>query len=217
MSASDVRARVLAAVQSEVSPPRAVVDAMDVRRIGFALLASLGVFAAVNGVRVGDRPLSLLAMTALGAAAFTVVVGALAVTRGRSMLGRSGALLWSIAVATPVVLLMWKLTWTARFDVLGPMRVGLKCLGLSLAMAAAPMFALVVARLRSDPLHPAATGAAIGAAVGAMAWVLVDLWCPIGHVTHLLVGHVLPLALIIVAGGLLGRRYVALRTISTTA
>jgi hypothetical protein len=216
MSASDLRERVLAAVQREVSPPRAVVGAMDVRRIGVALLVSLGVFAAVNGVRVGDRPLSLLAMTALGAAAFTVIVGVVAMAPGRSMLGRPRVLLWSIAAATPIVLLTWKLTWTARFDVLGPMRVGLKCLGLSLAMAAAPMFVFVGARLRSDPLHPAATGAAIGAAVGAMAWVLVDLWCPIGHLGHLLVGHVLPLAVIIVAGGLLGRQYVALRTTAAT-
>ena len=207
MSASDLRARVLAAVQREPSPPRAVVVAAELRRMGLALLVTFGVFVSVRGVRVGDRPLSLLAITALGAAAITLVVGGVALTRGRSMLGRSRTLLWSIAVATPIALLAWKLTWTARFDVLGPMRVGVKCLGLSLAMAASPMFVMLAGRVRSDPLHPAATGAAVGAAFGAMAWVLVDLWCPVGYLRHLLIGHVLPLALIIIAGALLGRRH----------
>lgn len=101
--------------------------------------------------------------------------------------------------------------WTAAFDALGPSRIGLKCLALSLAMAAAPMFVLLAARFRSDPLHPAATGAAVGAAVGAMAWVLVDLWCPVGHLPHLLIGHVLPIALLIAAGAVLGSRYLAVR------
>jgi hypothetical protein len=44
-----------------------------------------------------------------------------------------------------------------------------------------------------------------------MAWLLVDLWCPVGHFGHLLVGHVLPIALLVVGGALLGRRYVAVR------
>ena len=35
---------------------------------------------------------------------------------------------------------------------------------------------------------------------------LVDLWCPVGYVPHLLLGHVLPIAILSVAGGLIGGR-----------
>jgi hypothetical protein len=36
-------------------------------------------------------------------------------------------------------------------------------------------------------------------------WVLVDLWCPVAYLPHLLLGHVLPLALAVGAGAMLGR------------
>ncbi len=211
MSAPDLRQRVLAAVQAERSPPRAVVAARDARRIGAGLAVTLAVFAASRGVRVGERPFALLVATALGAAAVTVAVGYVALARRRSMLGRPRALLWATALLTPLVLLAWKWTWSSCFDAHGPTRLGLRCLGLSLAMAAAPVAALLGGRMRSHPLHPAATGAAVGAAVGAMTWMLVDLWCPVGYVQHLLIGHVLPLALIIAAGVLVGRRRLSVR------
>jgi hypothetical protein len=43
-------------------------------------------------------------------------------------------------------------------------------------------------------------GAAIGAAAGAWSWTLTDLWCPVAYVPHLLLGHVLPVALLAIAG-----------------
>jgi hypothetical protein len=43
-------------------------------------------------------------------------------------------------------------------------------------------------------------------AVAAGAAVLVDLWCPIGHVGHLLGGHVTPMLLLGAVGALLGPR-----------
>jgi hypothetical protein len=47
--------------------------------------------------------------------------------------------------------------------------------------------------------------------VGAVVWVLVDLWCPVAYVPHLLLGHVLPLVLTALVGTLLGGRYLAVR------
>jgi hypothetical protein len=35
---------------------------------------------------------------------------------------------------------------------------------------------------------------------------LVDLWCPVGYVPHLLLGHVLPIAILSLAGALIGGR-----------
>jgi hypothetical protein len=41
--------------------------------------------------------------------------------------------------------------------------------------------------------------------------VLVDLWCPVAYVPHLLVGHVLPLVATTLTGAWLGGRLIALR------
>jgi hypothetical protein len=210
-----LRQRVLAAVQAEPAPSRDLVAAVDAWRIAGALAVTLALFAVRGGVRIGDRPWSLVVATALGAVAVMVAAGFVALARGRSMLGPPRARLWAMVAATPLVLLAWKWTWSSCFDAHGPTRLGLRCLGLSLAMAAAPMAALLGGRVRSHPLHPAATGAAVGAAVGAMSWTLVDLWCPVGYLQHLLIGHVLPLALIIGSGVFAGQRWLALRDRAT--
>jgi hypothetical protein len=36
--------------------------------------------------------------------------------------------------------------------------------------------------------------------------VLIDLWCPVSYLPHLLVGHVLPIAVLAAAGAAIGRR-----------
>ena len=100
----------------------------------------------------------------------------------------------------------WKIS-SARADLLtwGSERIGLRCLRLSLAVAAAPFAALLAVRRGTDPLQPAVTGAVLGMASGAFAWVLVDLWCPVAYMPHLLLGHVLPIALLAIAGALAAR------------
>lgn len=211
MTPLELRHQVLSAVRSETSPTRAVHRARELLRLLAALAVTFAVFIASSGVRVGERPLSLLAATALGAAALAIVVNVIALGRGRSMLGRSKILLWGVAIVSPTALLAWKIGWTSHYAALGPTRAGLKCLCLSLAMGAPPFVVALMARRSSDPLHPGATGAAVGAAVGAMVWVLVDFWCPVGRPLHLLIGHVLPCLLFIVGGAIAGRRHVALR------
>lgn len=60
--------------------------------------------------------------------------------------------------------------------------------------------------------HAALRGAAAGAAIGAMIWGLVDLNCPVAHVPHLLLGHVLPLLLASVVGAALAEPVLSLRS-----
>jgi hypothetical protein len=50
-------------------------------------------------------------------------------------------------------------------------------------------------------------GAAIGAAMGACAAVLVDLFCPVAYLPHLLLGHVLPTLLLVALGASVGGRW----------
>jgi hypothetical protein len=55
-------------------------------------------------------------------------------------------------------------------------------------------------------MSPTATGAAFGAGAGLGSALLIDLWCPVSYLPHLLVGHVLPIALLAAAGAAIGRR-----------
>jgi hypothetical protein len=91
-----------------------------------------------------------------------------------------------------------------------PERPGLRCLALSLLVAVGPLLAFLAIR-RSAPLQPALNGAAMGLAAGACAWVAVDLWCPVAHVPHVVLGHVLPLCVLAGAGALLGQALLSLR------
>jgi hypothetical protein len=54
------------------------------------------------------------------------------------------------------------------------------------------------------------TGAALGMAAAIAAGGLVDLWCPVANVEHLLRGHILPLVLLAALGALAGRRFIRL-------
>jgi hypothetical protein len=130
-------------------------------------------------------------------------------------LGRPRIVLLATLVVTPLVLMTWKVLWSAGFSGAldaWPGRLGFRCVGLSLLLGGWPLAALILARRRSDPLHPALTGAAFGVAVGACTWVMVDLWCPVAYVPHLLLGHLAPLLALAATGALLGRPFIAVRT-----
>ena len=92
-----------------------------------------------------------------------------------------------------------------------PDRVGSRRLWLSTAMAALPLLAALLSWRRAASLTPVSTGAAFGAGAGLGSAVLVDLWCPVAYVPHLMLGHVLPIALLAVLGRLLGAWLLTLR------
>lgn len=188
------------------------------RRNAWLLLSAgmvpLLVFGAFGGVRAAPRPPALVLQTSLGAGAIALGCAVVAFSRGRSTLGRARMGLVSVAAAAPLALLGWKIATSASFErmmVSWPTRVGLRCLLLSCLVAAWPLAVMAIIRRGSDPVQPGLTGAALGAAIGAASWVLVDLNCPVAYVPHLLLGHVLPLLLAMLAGAGLGQRFIALR------
>jgi hypothetical protein len=211
---ADLRSRVLAAASRERSPTRA-----EVRLRNLALLVSgvglpLLVFFWWGGLRATHRPGGLILETAGGAVVVALTALIVAISRGRSMLGRAGIWLLMLAVATPIVLFTWKIVISSQFPgamVQWPERVGFRCLRLSCLMAAWPLVAFVMTRRGSDPTHPVLTGASVGAAIGAGTWVFVDLWCPVAYVPHLLLGHVLPCVLSTAVGALFGKYFLAVR------
>jgi hypothetical protein len=208
----EIRDRVFAAIALTPSPTR-----QQIRRQSRLLFALTGVimaalFLAAGGVRLDPRPPLLLLATALGGAAFTVLALVVALGRPRSMLGRPRAVLLLAAVALPLGLLAWKVSVSAFFvgmSVASPGWPGLRCLGLGLSIAVVPLLLALLARRRSESFHPDAAGAAIGSAAGLAAMLLVDLWCPVAFLPHLLLGHLAPIAVIVFLGMRLGSRLLA--------
>ena len=45
----------------------------------------------------------------------------------------------------------------------------------------------------------------MGVAMGAVAWVFLELWCPVAFPRHLFIGHVAPTLLLAILGSILGR------------
>ena len=227
---ANLKAWVLAAAAAEPSPTRAAVNRRNIligmlavaSGVGafviFALLTSEGQLVRVGGEVASHRHLErsvwLVATTAGGALGVAATALWLALCRGRSMLGRSRSWLLCGIVLIPLGLFAWKVSCSLAFgDPMAewPERPGLRCLSLSLLVAAGPLLAFLAAR-RSAPVQPALNGAAIGMASGACAWVALDLWCPVAFVPHLLLGHVLPLCIVAGTGALLGQALLSLRS-----
>jgi hypothetical protein len=117
------------------------------------------------------------------------------------------------ALASTIGFLVWKVGVSSIYGMAQewPGRVGFKCLRLSIMTGALPLFAALVSWRGTDPLTPAATGAAFGAGAGLGSALLVDLWCPVAYLPHLLLGHVLPIAVLAGLGALGGWRILRVR------
>jgi hypothetical protein len=205
-----LKRRVLAAVQAEPAPTNTAVRQRGWLTFGVCAAIAVAIFAEAGGVRTFDRPGLLIVWTSIGWIVAASAAGAFGVARGRSMLGRSTTSLVMLILALPLVLLAWKIGVTIPF---GPQmteqwpgRPGFRCLGLSLAMAAPLLVAFVVIRRQSDPVHPGIAGAVLGITAGVAAGTLVDLWCPVAYLPHVLLGHILPLLLVALLGAWAGRR-----------
>jgi hypothetical protein len=207
-SEQQLRARTLALAAGEASPTRRDRRRQAVVLVALAVAGMLAVFLGAGGVRPHERPLSLMVATVAGSAALAGLAFLLALGRGGSMLGRSRVLLLAGAALLPLALLLWKMGVSGLYQGMTaawPEKPGLKCLGLELATGLLPLGLVLAARRRIDPVHPATTGAALGAACGLAAAALVDLWCPVADLKHLLLGHLLPIAVLASLGAALGR------------
>jgi len=227
---AELKAWVLTSTAAEPSPTRTAVNRRNILISMIAAASGVGafvIFALLTSegqlVRLGsevapqrhlERSVWLVVTTAGGALGVAAIALWFALCRGRSMLGRSRSWLLCGIALIPLALFAWKVSCSLAFGdpmVEWPERPGLKCLSLSLLVAAGPLLAFLAAR-RSAPVHPALNGAAIGVASGACAWVALDLWCPVAFVPHLLLGHVLPLCILAGTGAVLGRALLSLRS-----
>lgn len=211
-----LRERVLDAVKAEPAPTRTTRRAYDALLLSGAAVLVLADFIGWGGFREwgAPRPGSLIALTVVIAAGLAGVAIWGAVGKGGSMVGHSRRTLIAVALGVPVFLFVSKVALSALYphmlDIFPP-RLGLKCLTLGTTMGVFPLLALAVIRKRSEPNHPTLTGIGFGVMGGAVAWVFVDLWCPVGYIPHLLLGHVLPIVILSALGAVVGTTLLGLR------
>lgn len=211
----DIKARVLDAARATPSATRTSSLAFSWLVLPSSVIVAVALFFAFDGVRHGQgRPIWFYLASSIGWAAVASLSMWGALVRGTSAIGRPRTWLLSIAIGTPAVLfaMMFGLAVVyPEVTALHPERLGLKCLGLTVAAAAFPLLALALLRRGSDPVHPVATGAALGAACGASAGVMVEMWCPVAAPRHVVVGHVAPMIIMALLGAVLGARLMAMR------
>jgi hypothetical protein len=210
----DLKARILEAAQATPSPTRATTRVHSWLVLPSSIIVAGSLFFAFDGVHHGQgRPAWFYLASAVAWAAVAALSAWGVLGRTASATGRTRAMLLAIAIGTPAVLFATMFAFTT-FDpsvtLLHPERLGLKCLGLTVAAAAFPLVALLLLRRESDAVHPASTGAALGAACGASAGVMVEMWCPVSEVRHVAIGHILPIIALSVIGAVLGTRLLAL-------
>ena len=208
MTSPDRRSRILASVTQMPAPTRGEL----VRRQAWLVLAgiagALTLFGVEGGLRATGRPPSLVAWTALGTSCFTGIGMWFLFSRGRSGFRRGWAVLGLATLVPAVAFVSWRYGLGSLYHLAGPWsgRAGYRCFAMSVATGAILLGATLMAWRHVDPMTPRATGAAFGAGAGLGSALLVDLWCPVSYVPHLLLGHVLPIAILAAAGAAVGGR-----------
>ena len=208
----DLKQRIFSSLAEVPAPTRTQVRRARVWLFGCGVVGALAIFFLDGGVRMTSRPPSLVALTSLGTAAIVGTGMWLLLTRGRSALGRPVSWLLGTALAASVLFIGWRYGVSAHYGEIAPWpgRPGFRCLALSVATGALPLLGALLSWRRKVPVSAVATGAAFGAGAGLGSALLVDLWCPVSYLPHLLLGHLLPIGVLALLGGVLGARLLRL-------
>lgn len=218
MPPESLKLRVLEAIRQRPVPRRT--DRLPAT-IGLAGLAAVVMSAVVQWVpplfgEIGGvahatgRPAASGAWILAGTVALAVTSTWLVLPFRRSMLSPPRGLLLGVAIGVPLLVGAWLVLWHPTYH--DPFtRSGWRCFALTVLTAPWPFATLAYASRRAEPRHPGTAGAALGAVAGAWAAVMVELWCPLAVHDHVLVGHVLPLLVMALAGSVVGVRMFRLR------
>jgi len=204
----ELKSRILRHVEATPMPTRAVEAFRGICINAAAIGVALAAYWYCGGVRVTGRPTNLVIGTAAGSLAIAFVGMTFLVGRDRNMLGRPRSLLFAAAAVLPAALFAWKIYFSTQFPHALDRwsdRAGYRCLGLAFSMGLLPLLAALYTRRGTDPSHPKTAGMAMGVSVGLGVAVLIDLWCPVAYVPHLLVGHLLPIVVMALLGLAAGR------------
>lgn len=181
----------------------------------FVLIASEIVYgqpAAGLDIDVGSTTEALTILALLAGLAFAATLFAL--RQGAAGLGIGST--WLVSIAALVVPVYAALTvlrplHSGAADDIATTGVaispwGLRCLFIATVVSASVLAIFAGALRRAVAVASGLRGAALGAAAGAWGGLAVFIFCPSGELQHLLVGHVLPIALFTLLGGVASMR-----------
>jgi hypothetical protein len=220
MTSDPLKLRVLEAVRQRPAPPRAdrtplvvALSVLAVASMSAVLQWGPRLFGEIGGVEhAAGRPVTSAAWILGGTAALALASTWLVLPFRRSMLSPPRGVLLAVAVGVPLLVGAWLLAWHVTYA--DPFtRTGWRCFTLTVLTAPWPFAALAAASRRVEPRHPGFAGAALGVVAGAWAAVMIELWCPLTTHQHVLVGHVLPLLALALAGSAIGSRIFRLRRV----
>jgi hypothetical protein len=220
MPPESLKLRVLEAVRQRPMPSRTDRRPFTIGLAAFAAMAMIAViqwgprlFGEAGGVaHAAGRPAPSGVWMLAGIVAVALSATWLVLPFRRSMLSPPRGLLLGVAIGVPLLVGAWLVLWHATYA--DPFtRTGWRCFALTAMTAPWPFATLAYASHRVEPRHPGTAGAALGAVAGAWAAVMVELWCPLAVEAHVLVGHVLPLIVLSVAGSAIGVRMFRLRRV----
>jgi hypothetical protein len=207
-TSAELRARILAEVARTPSPTRAVYKRRILVTAAIGALATVSLFVVMGGMKPGARPVEMIAFTAGFALVAAAVLTRLSSSERGPMLGRPRAVLLTAVVVTAPVLALLALCATFAWPGPASEHVGsgadLACGAISVLQGALPLFALLIPRRGTDPVHPAVTGAALGMTAGAWTVVMAFLRCPHAAAMHCIVAHVAPTLILTALGAGLG-------------
>lgn len=217
MPPESLKLRVLEAVRQRPTPRRmdrpstVVLAALAAAAMSAVVQWGPRLFGEAGGVgHAAGRPAASGAWILAGTVVVALSATWLVLPFRRSMLAPPRGLLLGVAIGVPLLVGAWLFLWHPTYA--DPFtRTGWRCFALTAMTAPWPFATLAYASRRLEPRHPGTAGAALGAVAGAWAAVMVELWCPLSVHAHVLVGHVLPLIALSVAGAAVGARLFRLR------
>lgn len=199
-----LRARVRASI-AETPPSRIGRPArMAIATVSAAVAIVVGVAKIRPDMQLGPSH-ALVALTAV-LIVLAVATSVAGLARGRLGLGAPLLTLLVLAVATVPLYAMATMMWPVAGPE-APPHGETGCFSIALACGAVVLAGLTFALRRSVPAAPVARGALVGACAGAWAGLAVHLHCPAVGREHLLVGHILPLAIATLIGLLVVPRF----------
>jgi hypothetical protein len=179
-----------------------------------AALIAVAVVATASQIVYGKQALGLLtgwkSPSAVVFSAIALLVLMLASTfialwRGRSGLGASTALLMATGLATAPLYALLTLNIPAHemVETVGAVRIsiyGIRCVVIASVVGAMVLGCLASAMRATAPAGTRIRSMALGSAAGAWAGLAVFVFCPSGEPLHLLLGHVMPVAVFTALG-----------------
>jgi hypothetical protein len=206
---ADLKMKILRTVEAQSVPTRRAEMLRSVGINAVAVFATVCLFHYQGGVLTSGRTPELVFGTSTGSLVLAALGFEILMGRNGTMLGRSRLCLIVSAILLPLALLVWKVQISSYFphalDQWSTCR-DYSCLLFGVELGSFPLIGALYTRRGTDPIHPNITGLAIGVAVGLGVAVLLDLGCPVACLSHLLLGHILPIGILAAAGFTVGRK-----------